>query len=294
MAQSIAWRLEHDFMKANWQIWLLLALLQMVVVELRAQENDYSGMTITEIKAKATAGHAQAQLELAKCYKNGNGVEKSDVEAAKWCHKAAEQGVGSAELNLGTCYELGQGVQRDLGEAVKWYRKAAERGLPEAQCNLALCYLTGKGITASEQDAAKWLNSAAMQGNGLAQLNLGICCINGEGVAKNPVEAWKWITLAGNQGRQEAGRLLPDVERRMSPSQIAEAQRLVRSFKAIKESVTAAPAKAQQPSVNAEPIADLKSKAERGDASAQFNLGLRCHQGAGLPQDDAESAKWYR
>ena len=41
-------------------------------------------------------------------------------------------------------------------------------------------------------------------------------------------------------------------------------------------------------------IAELKANAEKGDADAQFNLGLMYHKGQGVPQDDAESVKWYR
>jgi TPR repeat protein len=139
-------------MQVNRPIWIFLGLLLVAVVTSRAQENDYSAKMIAEIKAKAETGNAEAQLELAKCYKNGNGVKKDDAEAAKWCRKAAEQGVADAALNLGTCYEFGEGVQKDMGEAAKWYRKAADRGLPEAQCNLAIFYAAGKGIAKSEPE----------------------------------------------------------------------------------------------------------------------------------------------
>jgi hypothetical protein len=41
-------------------------------------------------------------------------------------------------------------------------------------------------------------------------------------------------------------------------------------------------------------VAALREKAEHGDAAAQFNLGLRLHEGSGTPMDDAEAASWYR
>ena len=34
--------------------------------------------------------------------------------------------------------------------------------------------------------------------------------------------------------------------------------------------------------------------AEQGNASAQYNLGVRYANGEGVPQDDAEAVKWYR
>ena len=35
-------------------------------------------------------------------------------------------------------------------------------------------------------------------------------------------------------------------------------------------------------------------QAEKGDAKAQFVLGLKYDTGKGVPQDYAEAAKWYR
>jgi TPR repeat protein len=89
-------------------------------------------------------------------------------------------------------------VAKDAVEAVKWYRKAAEQNNADAQCNLGLCY--GKG----------------------------------EGVTKDYVEAYKWFDLASSQdvaGAKHYKQNLVIVESRMTPEQIAEAQRLVREFK---------------------------------------------------------------
>ena len=41
-------------------------------------------------------------------------------------------------------------------------------------------------------------------------------------------------------------------------------------------------------------IAELKTKAEQGNADAQYNLGLMYDLGEGVPRDDAEAVKWYR
>jgi TPR repeat protein len=39
---------------------------------------------------------------------------------------------------------------------------------------------------------------------------------------------------------------------------------------------------------------ETKARAEQGDAKAQFDLAMSYNIGIGVPQDDAESAKWYR
>ena len=43
-----------------------------------------------------------------------------------------------------------------------------------------------------------------------------------------------------------------------------------------------------------DPIADIRRFAERGDAEAQFNLGVMYAKGEGVPRDDTEAARWFR
>jgi TPR repeat protein len=50
-----------------------------------------------------------------------------------------------------------------------------------------------------------------------------------------------------------------------------------------------APVQAQTPEIDA-----LRARAEAGDAEAQFNLGTVYADGEGVPQDDAEAARWFR
>lgn len=41
-------------------------------------------------------------------------------------------------------------------------------------------------------------------------------------------------------------------------------------------------------------IANLKKKAEAGDVSTQYNLGIMYATGIGVPMDASEAAKWFR
>ena len=42
------------------------------------------------------------------------------------------------------------------------------------------------------------------------------------------------------------------------------------------------------------PFAEMKAKAESGDAESQFQLGRCYDKGEGVPRDLVEAAKWYR
>lgn len=70
---------------------------------------------ISQFKARAEAGEAQAQLALGHAYDDGNGVQQNDQLAAKWYRKAGEQGSPEAQDILGTMYRMGRGGRSQQG-----------------------------------------------------------------------------------------------------------------------------------------------------------------------------------
>ncbi|MBE0545775.1 MAG: SEL1-like repeat protein [Verrucomicrobia bacterium] len=183
------------------------------------------------LRKAAEQGFAPAQHNLGIRYANGDGVIKDDVEAVKWYRKAADQEVPRSQHVLAGCYAKGKGVAKDFIQAVKWYRKAAEQGYDEAQLSLGACYESGDGVPKDFIEAAKWYRKAANQGHASAQFLLGICCVQGKGVTIDFAESYKWFNLASAQGDEDSKTALAIVERKMTPEQIAEAQRLARDFK---------------------------------------------------------------
>jgi TPR repeat protein len=235
-----------------------------------------TGTPIAEVQARAAKGDADAEMELARRYAEGDGLAKDLAKAAKWHRKAAEQGLAAAEFQMGMDYANGLGVKADSreallwfekagnhglaeaqlqaglflergdgtkewpAEAAKWYRRAAEQGLAAADFELGRCYLSGTGVTKDISEGIKWLQQAAEQGNAGGQACLGSCYLKGEGVPKDYVQAYKWFNLASAQG--DGGDFskvnLVKVEHLLTPEQVLEGQRLAREFK---------PANAAQP-----------------------------------------------
>lgn len=74
------------------------------------------------------------------------------------------------------------------------------------------------------------LRRAAEQGDADAQFNLGLVYAQGFGVAKDYVQAYMWWNLAAAAGNEEAATNRGIIEARMTPEQIAEAQRLSRNW----------------------------------------------------------------
>ncbi len=71
----------------------------------------------------------------------------------------------------------------------------------------------------------------ARQGDAGAQFNLGIMYANGRGVPQNYVLAYMWSNLASAGGNAYGGKNRDEVAAKMTPAQIAEAQRLAAEWK---------------------------------------------------------------
>ena len=158
---------------------------------------------------------------------------KNYPEAMRWFRKAAEQGNAEAQVYLGFMYQNGRGVKRDDREAVRWHRKAAEQGEARAQFNLGFMYQNGRGVKRDDREALRWYRKAAEQGNAEAQVYLGFMYQNGRGVAQDYVQAHKWLNIAsalGNKNTKSIAKSVAkigrqEVESKMTPQQIADAQR---------------------------------------------------------------------
>jgi TPR repeat protein len=79
------------------------------------------------------AGIPGACLYLGLKYENGNGVKRSQTEAARWYSCAAEKNWAMAQFHLARLYEKGEGVEENKDMAITWYGLAAEQGYPGAQ-----------------------------------------------------------------------------------------------------------------------------------------------------------------
>src|SRR5437762_1460163 len=106
--------------------WLLLAVRQ-------GNEHAKEGVTLLE--------HALRPEQIAQGQKRAHEFKQKPLEEVK---AKAEAGDAESEVELALRYDKGEGVAKDQVEAVKWYRKAAEQNYAKAQYELGFCYLDGK------------------------------------------------------------------------------------------------------------------------------------------------------
>ncbi len=135
----------------------------------------------------------------------------------------------AAEYSAGfKAYERG-----DYVTALRIFRQLAEQGDAKAQSRLGHIYRDGRGVTQDYTEAVRWYRKAANQGFSLAQYSLGTMYSEGWGVPQDYVQAHMWYNLVAAQGY--VGRISRDsLAEKMTPAQIAEAQRLAREWKPTK------------------------------------------------------------
>jgi TPR repeat protein len=234
---------------------------------LRIQDGA-QGMAFQLLHRAATAGHAEAQFQLFRCYWNGSSVQQDRgksfewlhrsaesgfaqaqnelgchcllsgklSEAVKWFEKSAQQGDSYGEWSLGCCYADGKGVTEDHAKALKWFRKAAKRGLAWAQNELGFCYLVGRGVRKNIFQALRWYRRAAEGGNAGGQYGLGRCYQLGLGVLQDSLQAFKWLRLAADQDHERAKEEITALATQMSSVQLRAARALYEEFKMNKAS----------------------------------------------------------
>jgi TPR repeat protein len=139
---------------------------------------------------------------------------------------SAAAGPAEDALAANTAFRRG-----DFATALRLYRRAADQGHGDAANNLGVMYFRGVGVPYDDTEAAKWFRRGAELGDAKAQRNIGNAHRFGQGVPQNDVLALVWFNLAVVHGNQAAAEDREEVAKRMTPAQLAEAQKLTDEWK---------------------------------------------------------------
>jgi TPR repeat protein len=91
-------------------------------------------------------------------------------------------------------------------------------------------YGMGQGVLKDDKAAVKWTRLAAEQGDPKAQYNLGYMYSEGQSVLQDYVMAHMYFNIAADSDYKIAIKNRGIVEKKMTSSQIAEAQKLAREW----------------------------------------------------------------
>jgi len=163
---------------------------------------------------------------------------------------------------------------------------------------LILFFLTGcvgpldEGVRAYESGDytrahALW-KPLAEQGDSQAQYNLGQLYAKGLGVPKNYAEAAKWYRMAAEQGDTHAQMTLSHMYSKGLGVAKDDLKSIEWHARAVEEGDTGAKFMFF---LN---LKNIREDADKGDAQAQYKLGIMYNNGWGMTADFAEATKWYR
>ncbi len=185
---------------------------------------------ISYLERAAALGDVEAHNFIAEAYSNGKSVARDLDKAIEWWKKGADLGSASAQHHLGYAYSTGKGVHKNPTKSVEWYKKAAEQGYSRSQNNLCGAYFLGEGVPKDLERAFYWCRQSAEQGEESAQAYLAWAYWTGEGVSKDEVLGYSWSNLAASKN-SVVSSIREEYERKLSPSEKAEGQRLSSNWK---------------------------------------------------------------
>lgn len=211
-----------------------------------------------------------SMYKLGLLYAHGNGVER-DLNQSNLCFaRAAQRGHLDAQHSLAVNLRLGRGVSKDPAAAIRFWKEAAIKGHVAAQTSLASMYLRGIGTKKDLRKALEWFTKAALLGSSDAMFH--IWKINS---LVNEQTAEHWLEKAANLGHVEARLALAAAHTRRRGRRAAIFQPSSSSNEQVKEHLPSA---------------------LRGDADAQFNLGVLYAFGVDNTHwsvDDSLAVQWF-
>lgn len=173
-------------------------------------------------------------------------------------------GNAASQERVAHMYRKGRGVEKDKDEAIKWYRLAAEQGLSKAQFQLGFM-LWGKGGIKSRS----LKTGSAVDGDYKYSF---------KGDDSNQIESYQWMMLAASQGGAlgmgNAKMMRVDMEINFDGMTQLRGERRLDQMLARHAFI------------------DLNQRSDMGDATAQFELGMRYLNGEGTREKKKLAWHW--
>lgn len=146
---------------------------------------------------------------------------------SEWQEPAAN-GDPEAQFNLGRAYRLGQGVEENLQRARELYRAAARAGHVEAADHYGLLLVQ----LGEPDLAMPYVIAASDRGDPRAQYVLGLAHFNADFAERDWVRAYALISLAEDAGLPQAGPALEQLAQYVPLAQRRQAEALAEQMAA--------------------------------------------------------------
>lgn len=233
----------------------------------------------------------------------GRGVAQDLDQAINWYKKAAKLGHLRSQSRLGKMYYYGEGVKPDSQQAIKWLSKPAQDGDSTAQYLLGMTYLKAQDIKHDINKAIHFFKLAAADRHAEAAYQLARIYYDGTDVEKDINKAKDYLSLDQVAHMEEAQQLLAKIQgdtlaykakKQSAKNQSKEKKTHFRAQRAKLPPVVASlPATSQPQNKQASAKDKMLARAQSGNASAQYALGLAYLHGRNYFNRDREKARHW-
>ena len=107
----------------------------------------------------AIAGYTAAQYDYAVLLLKGLGLKQDQGNAIDYLKAAANKGLPGAQNRLANLYKDGVGVDKSMVEAAKWRELSKKAGVVDEPLDKELALLSAADRTAAAKAAADWEDS---------------------------------------------------------------------------------------------------------------------------------------
>ena len=246
-------------------------------------------------KTASDKGHPKAKFNLGHLYQIGIGVDQSYPEAFRYYKEAADFGDITAQYEVGKIYKDGlHGIERNDVQAAKYLSLAADRGHMAAKAEWDFMFMESRIFSGKSADVVPGaaaqsayrgadgvksvdefapFEESAAGGDIRSQFELAKMYQKGIGGApQSNKEAFKWLLRAANNG--------------YSPSQLEIANVYQRAAEVNDK---------KRDDYNRQSVRWFRASGTQGGLQAQFNLGKIYEKGLpGVPRNVKEAMTWYR
>lgn len=254
-------------------------------------------------------------VHMADALYDGIGVHEDKNASGKAYERAAQKGSVHATFRLATCLENGWGVEKNLTKAYARYVEASTNDYAgaseaakrieeparywdaafngkdgDAQYNLAMCYRAGNcGVEQNMEEAFKLFRMSAAQGHAAALYEVSRCYATGIGVTKDDAEMKNTAILSAEKNYPaalyfvgelyQAGRSVP-----YDPTT---------AYAYYEKASKAGFHKAAERAATIDKIGKFWNLAHKGDADAQYQLGICYRDGIQIASDALKAKQWF-
>lgn len=143
------------------------SMLGLAYIRLNPEDSRFDpAQAVSFLERAVERGSPEAQMELAKLYEQGIGVDVNEARALELYQAAADQGFADAINDLGFLhYQGGLGLRPNPEKALELFEQAADLRHPEAQFNFAALIDDGLIPDKGPKDAASYLYAALRSGS---------------------------------------------------------------------------------------------------------------------------------